>query len=333
MIDYKKAGVDIDKANLFVKKIKPLIKKTKIKEVLSDIGPFAGFFSAKEFKNYKHPVLVSSTDGVGTKIKLCVATQKYSVAGYDLVAMNVNDIITSGARPLFFLDYFATSKLDIFVGTELIKGIIKGCRDSAMSLIGGETAELPGFYKKGEFDLAGFSVGVVDKDKIITGKGIRKGDIIAGFPSSGPHSNGYSLIRKVFSIKEVKNKWGISLLPSTRIYVKDVLSLLHKDVKIKGMAHITGGGFYDNIERILLPNLDAVIEKKSWSTPGVFKEIQRRAEIKDQKMYRTFNMGIGFILIIPENEWKKVSRLNKSSDKKILQIGRIDKGNGKVNIV
>jgi len=333
MIDYRKAGVDIDKANLFVKKITPLAGKTKSKEVLSDIGPFAGFFSIKKFKNYKHPVLVSSTDGVGTKIKLCIAAQKYSVAGYDLVAMNVNDIITSGAVPLFFLDYFAVSKLNISVGTELIKGIVKGCCDSGMSLIGGETAELPGFYKKGEFDLAGFSVGVIDKDKIITGKKICKGDAVIGLPSSGPHSNGYSLIRKVFSIKEVKNKWKSSLLKPTKIYVTEVQELLSKNIKIKGMAHITGGGFYDNIARVLPADCDVVIDKKSWRPANIFKEIQRRARIDDEKMYRTFNMGIGFVLIIADNEWLKLSGLYKSRGRKAYLIGRVEKGKGRVKII
>jgi len=333
VINYRKAGVDIDKANLFVKKIAPLVRKTKLKEVLSDIGPFAGFFSIKGFKNYEHPVLVSSADGVGTKIKLCIATKKYSVAGYDLVAMNVNDIITSGAVPLFFLDYFAVSKLNVSVGTELIKGIVKGCCDSAMSLIGGETAELPGFYKKNEFDLAGFSVGVIEKDKIITGKEICEGDIVAGLPSSGPHSNGYSLIRKVFSIKEVKGRWQRSLLMPTRIYVTEVQSVLKKNIKVKGMAHITGGGFYDNIERILPVDCDVVINKKAWRLPNVFKEIQQRARIDDEQMYRTFNMGIGFVLIITDKEWLKLSRLYKSWGKKIYLIGRIKKGKGRVTVI
>lgn len=333
MIDYKKAGVDIDKANLFVKKLTPLAGKTKTKEVLSDIGPFAGFFSVRKLKSYKHPVLVSSTDGVGTKIKLCIATKKYAVLGYDLVAMNVNDIITSGAVPLFFLDYFAVAKLNIFLGMELIKGIVKGCCDAKMSLIGGETAELPGFYRKGEFDLAGFSVGVVDKDKIISGKAICPGDAVIGLPSSGPHSNGYSLIRKIFSIQEVKNKWQISLLKPTKIYVTEVQDALRKNIKIKGMAHITGGGFYDNIKRILPSDCDVVIDKKSWRLPLVFKEIQRRSRLDDERMYRTFNMGIGFVLIMSDKAWLKFSRLYKSRRRKAYLIGRVEKGKGQVKII
>ncbi len=330
MIDYKKAGVDIDRANLFVKKLIPLVKSTRSKNVLADIGPFAGFFSIKEFKKFNDPVLVSSTDGVGTKIKLCIATKKYQVAGYDLVAMNVNDVITSGAQPLFFLDYLATSKLNVAVSLELIKGITKGCKDGLMSLIGGETAELPGFYNKGEFDLAGFAVGIVDKKNICSGKNIIPGDIIVGLPSSGPHSNGYSLIRKVFSINEVKSKWGKYLLRPTTIYVKDVLKLICKGVKIKGMAHITGGGFYDNIERILPPNADAFITKGSWKQNIIFKEIQSRAGISDGKMYRTFNMGIGLVMVVSQKQWKKISTVLRSSDKSAFKIGVIKRGSGKV---
>ncbi len=333
MIDYKKSGVDIDKANLFVKKIKPIVNSTKTNRVLEDIGPFAAFYSIKEFKKYKHPVLVSSTDGVGTKIKLCIATGKLEVAGYDLVAMNVNDIITTGAMPLFFLDYFATSKLDVEVGKKLIKGIVKGCKDSKMSLVGGETAELPGFYKKEEFDLAGFSVGIVDKDRVVKGDRIKSGDLLVGLPSSGPHSNGYSLIRKLFRIKEVKEYWYRYLLKPTRIYVKDILNLLSNGLDIKGMSHITGGGFYDNIERILPKNLDAVIDKGSWEIGRIFKEIQKRAKIEDSKMYRTFNMGIGFVLVLSEKEYKRMDSTFKRLGKKCYLIGRVQKGRGEVKII
>ncbi|MDP8253431.1 MAG: phosphoribosylformylglycinamidine cyclo-ligase [Candidatus Kaelpia aquatica] len=332
-MDYKKSGVDIDKANLFVKKIKPIVNSTKSKRVLDDIGPFAALYSIKEFKKYKHPVLVSSTDGVGTKIKLCIATGRLEVAGYDLVAMNVNDIITTGAIPLFFLDYFATSKLDVEVGKKLIKGIAKGCKDSNMSLVGGETAELPGFYKKDEFDLAGFSVGIIDKDRVIKGDKIKSGDLLIGLPSSGPHSNGYSLIRKLFSIREVKEYWHSYVLKPTRIYVKDILTLFDKGLDIKGMSHITGGGFYDNIERILPKNVDAVIDKGSWKISKVFKEIQRRAKIEDKKMYRTFNMGIGFVLVLSEKEYKSMSNIFKSLGKKCYLIGRVERGNGEVKII
>ncbi|MDP8216163.1 MAG: phosphoribosylformylglycinamidine cyclo-ligase [Candidatus Kaelpia imicola] len=332
-MDYKKSGVDIDKANLFVKEIKPIVNSTKSKHVLEDIGPFAAFYSIKEFKKYKHPVLVSSTDGVGTKIKLCIAAGKLEVAGYDLVAMNVNDIITTGAMPLFFLDYFATSKLDIEVGKKLVQGIARGCKDSKMSLVGGETAELPGFYKKDEFDLAGFSVGIIDKSKVITGDRIKNGDLLIGLPSSGPHSNGFSLIRKLFSAGEVKEYWHNYILKPTRIYVKDILTLLDKGLDVKGMAHITGGGFYDNIERILPENLDAVIEKDSWKIGRVFKEIKKRAKIEDKKMYRTFNMGIGFILVLSEKEYGKMNNIFKNLGKKCYLIGRVERGKGEVKII
>ncbi len=332
MIDYKKSGVDINKGNNFVKAISPIVNSTKSKRVLEDIGPFAAFYSIKDFKNYNHPLLVSSTDGVGTKIKLCIATDRLEVAGYDLVAMNVNDIITTGATPLFFLDYFATSKLDIKAGKRLVKGIVKGCRDSNMSLIGGETAELPGFYKKNEFDLAGFSVGIIDKCKAITGKKIKSGDLLIGLPSSGPHSNGYSLIRKLFNVKEIKDYWYKYLLKPTRIYVKDILTLLNKGIDIKGMAHITGGGFYDNIERVLPKGVDAIVEKNSWQITAAFKEIQRRAKITDKKMYRTFNMGIGFVLIVSKRELEKIERI-KDLKTKFYVIGRIEKGRREVKIV
>jgi len=332
MIDYKKSGVDVDKGNSFVKQIKPIVNSTKSKRVLEDIGSFAAFYDIKEFKKYNHPLLVSSTDGVGTKIKLCIAADRLEVAGYDLVAMNVNDIITTGATPLFFLDYFATSKLDIEAGKKVVKGIAKGCRDSEMSLIGGETAELPGFYKKDEFDLAGFSVGIVDKSKAITGKKIKSGDLLIGLPSSGPHSNGYSLIRKLFNTKEVKDYWYRYILQPTRIYVKDVLNLLDKGLDIKGMAHITGGGFYDNIERILPKDVDAIIDKNSWKIGKAFKEIQKRAKISDEKMYRTFNMGIGLVLVLSKKEYQKMSII-KGMKSKFNIIGRIEKGRREVKII
>jgi phosphoribosylformylglycinamidine cyclo-ligase len=332
MIDYKQSGVDVDKGNSFVKQISPIVNSTKTKRVLEDIGPFAAFYSIKDFKKYRHPLLVSSTDGVGTKIKLCIAANKLETAGYDLVAMNVNDIITTGAKPLFFLDYFATSKLDISLGKRVIKGVAKGCKDSNMSLIGGETAELPGFYKRDDFDLAGFAVGIIDKDKAITGKRIKSGDIVVGLPSSGPHSNGYSLIRKVFSVQEVKDYWYKYILKPTRIYVRDVMTMLDKDLDIKGMAHITGGGFYDNIARILPKDLDAVIDRMSWNRSRVFKEIQSRAKATKREMYRTFNMGIGFVVLLSKSEYQKMESI-KSIKIKNYVIGKIERGKGEVKII
>ncbi|MDD5613499.1 MAG: phosphoribosylformylglycinamidine cyclo-ligase [Candidatus Omnitrophica bacterium] len=331
-MDYKKAGVNIDRANLFVKKIMPIAASTRSTNVLADIGPFAAFYSIKSFSYFKHPVLVSSTDGVGTKIKLCIQTGKLTVAGYDLVAMNVNDIMTTGARPLFFLDYFATSKLDIKQGEQIIKGIARGCRDSGMSLIGGETAELPGFYQERDFDLAGFALGIIDKSDIINGSNIKPKDLIIGLPSSGPHSNGYSLIRKLFTASEAQSARFKDILKPTKIYTKDILMLIGRGIKIKGMAHITGGGFYDNIERILPKGVCADLVKGSWPVQGVFKEIQARAGINDEKMYRTFNMGIGFILVLAEDEWPKINKIFKSLSQKAYLIGRIAKGKKEVRV-
>lgn len=329
-LDYKKAGVDIDKANLFLRSIKPLIRSTRRKEVLKDIGPFSALFSMKEYKKFKHPILVASSDGVGTKIRLCSLCGKYWVAGYDLVAMNVNDIITCGAQPLFFLDYLAMGKLDPKIARELIRGMVKGCRDSGMSLIGGETAELPGFYKEGEFELAGFAVGIVEGDQIIDGQGMKSGDIIIGLRSSGPHSNGYSLIRKVFKEREIKERWHRYLLAPTRIYVKEILNLIGT-LKVKGMAHITGGGFYDNIKRILPRGLNALIWKGSWSIPFIFKEIQVRGRIDEEEMFRTFNMGIGYVVVIAREEERKLKGYLKELNAYV--IGEIEKGKGEVLIV
>jgi phosphoribosylformylglycinamidine cyclo-ligase len=330
MLNYKQAGVDIDKANQFISGIKKLIASTRDKNVIVDIGPFAGLYSLKAFKKYKHPVLVASSDGVGTKIKLCILCKKYWVAGYDLVAMNVNDIITSGARPLFFLDYFATSKLHPRVGKEVIKGIVKGCKDSGMSLLGGETAEMPDFYKKGEFDLAGFSLGIVDKDKLVLPDRIKSGDILIGLSSSGPHSNGFSLIRKVFKPKEIRDYWQRYLLKPTRIYVRTVQELL-KNINILGMAHITGGGFYDNIPR-MLPDGFGVRIFKSWSVPRVFLEIQTRAKISDKEMFRTFNMGIGYVILVSKKDLNKTVKVLKRIGERFYLIGEVVKGKREIII-
>jgi len=330
MLNYKRAGVDIDKANKFVSSIKRQIASTRDKNVLADIGPFAGLYQLSLFKKYKQPVLVASSDGVGTKIKLCILCEKYQVAGYDLVAMNVNDIITTGAQPLFFLDYFATSKLDPAVAKEVIKGIAKGCRDSGMCLLGGETAEMPDFYKKGEFDLAGFAVGIVEKNRIINPCKIKAGDILIGLASSGPHSNGYSLIRKVFSFKEIKDYWHKYLLRPTRIYVRAVQVLLTEIIP-GGMAHITGGGFYDNIPR-MLPDGFGVRISVTWRIPRIFKEIQNRAKLPDQEMFRTFNMGIGYVIIISPRHLDKVKKILTAVGEKFYVIGEVVRGKKQVVI-
>ncbi len=290
-ITYKKSGVDIDEAERFVRAIKPLTK---------GIGGFGGLFKF-EANKYKDPYLVSSTDGVGTKLKIAFLAGKHDTVGIDLVGMNVNDILCSGAKPLFFLDYIATGRLDKRVLVDVVKGIAEGCRQAGCSLVGGETAEMPGFYRPGEYDLAGFCVGVVDKQKAINGSRIKAGDILLGIESNGLHSNGYSLVRKVFSPKELI-KYAHELLKPTRIYVKPILSLLSavscQLSAVKGIAHITGGAFYDKIPRIIPKGLGIRIDKNSWSVPEIFKIVQEKGNVPQADMYRTLNMGIGLVLVM-----------------------------------
>ncbi len=329
MIDYKKAGVDIDKSNRFVKDIAKMVSTTKRSEVLGSIGGFGGFTRIP--KKYKNPVLVSSTDGVGTKLMVAELLDKHDTVGIDLVAMCVNDVVVTGAEPLFFLDYFATGKLNRKKARDIVKGIVKGCKQAGCALIGGETAELPGMYNGEEYDLAGFCVGVVEKNKIIDGSSINSGDTIIGIQSSGLHSNGFSLARKVFKKSELKGKTGKTLLTPTIIYVKAILSLLKK-VNIKSMAHITGGGFYDNIPRVLPQGTAALIYKELWRVPEIFKLIQRRAKISDKEMYRTFNMGIGMALLVDKKHVKRVHAVIKSHGLKSWTIGEIIKGKREVVI-
>ncbi|MBL7071990.1 MAG: phosphoribosylformylglycinamidine cyclo-ligase [Candidatus Omnitrophica bacterium] len=309
-LTYKKSGVDIDKANDFVKRITPLIEKTRTKGTLGTIGGFGGFFKA-DFAGMKNPVLVSSTDGVGTKLLIANYAGKFDTVGIDLVAMCVNDIITCGARPLFFLDYFATGQIDADRSVDIIKGITNGCKEAGCALIGGETAEMPGLYKKEDFDLAGFCVGVVDRKNAIDGSGVKDGDRILGLASSGIHSNGYSLVRKVFSKKEMGGKYKKELLKPTTIYVKPVLDLI-KNLKVKAIANITGGGFYDNIPRVLPDRTAASIDKDSWRVPPIFETINKRAKLPDEELYRTFNMGIGMIVVLDKDEIRPArERLSK----------------------
>ncbi len=321
-MDYRKAGVNIDAGEKLVAMIKPLAKATRRPEVIGSIGGFSALFDGR-FKNYKHPVLVSSTDGVGTKLKLAFLLHKHNTVGIDLVAMGVNDLITCGAEPLFFLDYFACGKLDTKIASQVIKGIAEGCKQANCALIGGETAEMPGFYPAGEYDLAGFVVGVVDQDKVIDGSKIKPGDILLGLPSSGPHSNGYSLIRKIFSDKELR-KYQKELFAPTKIYVREVLSAIrHLPSAIKGIAHITGGGFLDNIPRILPPNCQVIIREGNWKIPPVFLTLQEKGKVPPREMYRTFNMGIGLVLIVSEKDLPQVSSLLKNA----ILIGQVSKGN------
>jgi len=316
MITYKKSGVNIDAGNELVRRLKKKLPK---------IGGFGGAFPLAGTK-YN---LVSSTDGVGTKLKIAFLLGKHDTVGIDLVAMNVNDIICCGARPLFFLDYFACGKLDVDLAEAVISGIKKGCDIAGCALIGGETAEMPGFYPPGEYDLAGFAVGSLEKGKEITGKHIRPGDVVIGLPSSGPHSNGYSLIRKVFSNKELK-KYSKELLAPTRIYVKEILSLLGAyRLLITGIAHITGGSFYDKIGRIVPDGCRVIIEKNSWKVPAVFRAVQKKGSVPEKDMYRTLNMGIGLALIVRPAAAEKVRKRLKGS----LVIGRVVKGNKGVEVI
>ncbi len=324
-VTYKRAGVDIDKADAYVKRIKPLIKQTLRPEVLGKIGGFSGLFLPR-LKAIKNPVLVSSTDGVGTKLLLAEMLDKYDTVGIDLVAMCVDDVVVVGAEPLFFLDYIACGKLNEKRLYELMKGITKGCQEAGCALIGGETAELPGLYEKEKFDLAGFCVGVVSREKMIDGRLCRKGDKVIGLASSGLHSNGFSLVRKVFEPKELKGKSGLELLRPTRIYAKTVLNIQDK-VRIKAMAHITGGGFIENIPRVLPAGLGVKIQKGSWAIPPIFQEIQERSRINEREMFRTFNMGVGLVLILgPQNAHRALQMLEETGPKAWM-IGEVIEGN------
>lgn len=305
-LSYRDAGVDIDAGNSLVEQIKPLVKATHRKGVMGNIGGFGGFFELP--KGYTNPVLVSGTDGVGTKLRLALETGIHDTIGIDLVAMCVNDIIVTGAEPLYFLDYYATGKLDIDVAKQVIKGITVGCQQSGIALIGGETAEMPGMYSESDYDLAGFSVGIIEKSSIIDGSAVQEGDILLGLASSGPHSNGYSLIRNV--IKHVnadlsakldnEQTLAQALMQPTQIYVKPLLEIANK-TNIHAMAHITGGGLLENIPRVLPENLAADININSWKMPAVFHWLQENGNIQNEEMYRTFNCGIGMILALPES--------------------------------
>ncbi|MFH1414425.1 MAG: phosphoribosylformylglycinamidine cyclo-ligase [Candidatus Omnitrophota bacterium] len=336
-LTYKKSGVDIRGADNFKNKIKPLVRKSHHKGVLTDIGSFGGFYRFPKAE-YKDPILVSSSDGVGTKLKIADLANKHDTVGIDAVAMNVNDILCSGAKPLFFLDYIAYSKLDQKKLYDLIKGINNGCREAGCSLIGGETAQMPDFYKRGEYDIAGFCVGVVERSKIVDGRGIKRGDIVIGLESSGLHSNGFSLVRRVFSSRELK-RWSKELLRPTRIYVKPILSLLQEpktqnlEPVIKGIAHITGGAFYDKIARILPKGVGVSIDKESWIVPGIFKLIQKKGNIEDREMYHTFNMGIGMVLIVEPKSVKAVLSHLAAFKLKSYVIGDVVKYNKQVEMI
>lgn len=323
MITYKKAGVDIDAGNELVRRIKKMAPR---------IGGFSDGMSLPA--GIKNPVIIGCTDGVGTKLAIAQAVGKHDTIGTDLVGMNVNDLICSGARPLFFLDYFACGRLDVKIAQTVVKGIVKACKESDCELLGGETAEMPGFYKPGEYDLAGFATGVVDKTKMLRPKEtVKAGDILLALPSSGLHSNGYSLVRKVFSKKEWFKKAGTLLAP-TRLYVRPILKALSKlnangRHNIKGIVHITGGGFTDNIPRILPGHLSAELHVDAWKTPEVFKEIKQRARLSDLEMFRTFNNGLGLVLAVDPKAVAWAKKVLPGS----MVVGRVIKGRGDVHYV
>jgi phosphoribosylformylglycinamidine cyclo-ligase len=309
-VDYKSAGVDIEKSEKLINNLKDRIQATFTPEVVSNIGGFSGVFDLS-IENHKNPLLVTSVDGVGTKLKLAFMSGNHSTIGIDLVAMVVNDIIVSGAKPIFLLDYFATGKLDTDIAESVISGIVKGCKIAGCALIGGETAEMPGFYNANEYDLAAFGVGVIEKDSIVDCSSISKGNKIIGIASSGAHSNGYSLLRKIFvdsgnfnldnTLGNLEKTLMEELLTPTRIYVQAVLKII-KNFHINGMAHITGGGFIENIPRVLPERSTAVIDVSSWEIPEIFKLTQMYGKIDEKEMFKTFNNGIGFILIVPSSE-------------------------------
>ncbi|HTY45957.1 MAG TPA: phosphoribosylformylglycinamidine cyclo-ligase [Patescibacteria group bacterium] len=326
---YKKAGVDIEKASLFKKKIAALVKTSCGPLVLKGVGGFGSLFNFPG-QEYRHPVLVSSTDGVGTKLKIALLARSHDTIGIDLVAMNVNDILCMGARPLFFLDYIATGKLDPQVLLDVVKGINRGCLQAGCALIGGETAEMPGMYPDGEYDVAGFCVGVVDRERIIDGSRIRPGNVVIGLESSGIHSNGYALVRKVLSRNELL-RMSDELLKPTRIYVKPVLSIL-REYDVKGISHITGGAFYDKIARILPGDTDVLIRKHAWAVPKIFRLIQNKGGIDEKQMYHTFNMGIGMVLIADAGDVSGIRKSLLGSGLKSWVIGEAAKGSKAVTV-
>lgn len=332
-LSYRDAGVDIDAGDQLVENIKPFAKRTMRPEVLGDLGGFGALVEISQ--KYQNPVLVSGTDGVGTKLKLAFDWDKHDTVGIDLVAMSVNDILVQGAEPLFFLDYFACGKLDVTRATDVIKGIAQGCEESGCALIGGETAEMPGMYPEGEYDLAGFAVGVVEKDKVINGRNIVAGDVVLGLASNGAHSNGYSLIRKIIerdnpdldSAFDGGKTLRQAIIAPTRLYVKPILAAL-KQFDIKGMAHITGGGITENIPRILPKNTVAQIDAKAWALPKLFQWLQKAGNVQAQEMYRTFNCGIGMAVIVAKEEADALQRFLAQQGETVYRLGAIRERQG-----
>jgi len=333
-ISYKDSGVDVERGYEAVRLMREHVKSTYTAGVLGDIGSFGGFFQMP--KDIKRPVLVAGTDGVGTKLKYAIIADKHDTIGIDAVAMCVNDIVCQGARPLFFLDYFATGALSPEKVATVVSGVAEGCRQSGAALIGGETAEMPGFYADGDYDIAGFAVGAVDRKKVINGSDVKPGDVLIGLKSSGIHSNGYSLVRKLWGedIKELEKyneQLGARvidvLLTPTRIYVNSILELIKK-VKVKGIAHITGGGFIENIPRIFPEGIGCEIDLSSYEVPAIFKIMQQKAELSDEQIYNTFNMGIGMVVCVKKRDVKAAIEQLESTGERCVVLGRTVKGKG-----
>ena len=334
-MDYKNAGVDIEAGYRSVELMKKHVQETMRKEVLTNLGGFSGAFSMEAFKNMEKPTLVSGTDGVGTKFKLAFIMDKHDSVGIDCVAMCVNDIACAGGEPLFFLDYIACGKNYPEKIASIVSGVAEGCKQSNAALIGGETAEMPGFYPEDEYDLAGFAVGIVDEKDIITGKDVKAGDVLIGMASSGVHSNGFSLVRKVFSMdkktldtyhEELGTTLGEALIAPTKIYVKALRSIKDAGVRIKACSHITGGGFYENIPRMLPEGKRAVVEKNSYEIPAIFKMLAREGEIAEQMMYNTYNMGLGMILAVDPADVDKTMEAVKAAGETPYVVGKIEDG-------
>ena len=341
-MDYKSAGVDIEAGYKAVELMKQHVKATMRPEVLGGLGGFSGAFSLSKIKNMQEPVLLSGTDGVGTKLKLAFLTDKHDSIGIDCVAMCVNDVACAGGEPLFFLDYIACGKNDPEKIATIVKGVADGCIQSGAALIGGETAEMPGFYPVDEYDLAGFCVGVADKCDLIDGKDLKAGDALIGIASSGVHSNGFSLVRKVFDMTkealdtyydELGKTLGEALLAPTKIYVKALKAVRDKNIKIKACSHITGGGFYENIPRMLIEDTKAVVRKDSYEIPAIFKLMAKTGDIKEEMMYNTFNMGIGMVIAVDKSDISETLEALKSSGEVAYEIGYIDEGEKGIELI
>ena len=330
-VTYREAGVDIDAGEELVERIKPHVRRSMRREVLGGLGGFGALVEVP-LDRYRKPVLVSGTDGVGTKLRLAIDTQRHDTVGIDLVAMCVNDVVVQGAEPLFFLDYFATGKLDVDVGERLIAGIVEGCVQAGCALVGGETAEMPGMYHGEDYDLAGFCVGIVEKDAIIDGSATRAGDVVLGLPSSGPHSNGFSLIRKILQVAAADLDAPLDgaslvdrLMAPTRIYVKPLLRLI-AELPVHGLAHITGGGLLENIPRVLPDGLEVILERKSWPRQAVFDWLQRQGQVADAEMYRVFNCGIGMTVQVAAANADRAARVLREMGAEALVIGEVRAG-------